>query len=80
MMVSAKVAQDNVTTTSRNLMSNPNTNWAAISLFDKKLPEANLSSIKNMDWYSTTDIPSYCLKDRSFIFVFTLTMVKKYWE
>lgn len=80
MMASARVAQEKVATTARKLMRNPDTNWAALSLSDEKLPGANLSSIRNLDWYSATDIPSCCLKDRNSIFFFALTVAEKYWE
>lgn len=54
------------------------TNWAARSFFDKKLPRANLSNMINLAWYFAMEITSICLNDRNSIFIFALRVARKY--
>lgn len=76
MTTSIKVKHENVAATAQRLMRRLDTIWATRSLSDVKQLGTNLSNIRNLARYSTTDVPSY-LRDQNAIFYFTLMVVEK---
>lgn len=77
LIIGSARAHENVIRTTHKLIRKPNTKWAAHTLFDKMLHEANLTNIRNMAWYFATDIPSTYLRDSNSIFFFALIVAKK---